>query len=546
MAGDHDTPIGTPILIAPGKVFLVGEYAVLDEGSAVVAAVPLYAQAQFVPRLETMPPLVSEVVRRARAHLGDVTAALPPGTVLVTTSDFQLDCPSGGLGSSAAISVAAAASVYESLGLDLDERKAEILAIADASRRAAQGEVGSGADTVAATYGGLVEVARSAGAPPVLRNLTVPSGLSLVLFSAGPSISTKQMTAGLTAYAEREKAAFAEAKARLQKLAQDFVERLAADEANHAVQAAGAYGEELAELARAAEVPIVSEAFAQAGKLARQYGGIAKPAAAGSGEIGIALFAAPDAASAFRRACVAPVVPFAAGIDMSGARCRLSSADQSADVAERVTSKHDDDGFEEDAETVIQTFDAAIMAMATPVKDTVSASPIEIHTTSASSSLPSVQPGPSLLRRVALPAAALLAACVAAAWLGFSKQVRRREPRASSVPVHMTAPALSIVHAPPSMPAPDLREAAPQTVAAKPAPEPPLPVSEPSPAPAADAKPSIEKSRSLVHTARVERHQQAPTINHTTNRTQESPRPTTKASLATPSRRAGALSPSDF
>src|SRR5450631_1469941 len=271
MAGEHNTPIGTPILMAPGKIFLVGEYAVLDEGSAVVAAIGRYARAQFIPRAKRMRPLVAEVVKRAKEHLDDVTAALPSGAVLVGTNDFELGCPAGGLGSSAAIAVAAAASVYESLGLDLDEHKAEILAVADAGRRASQGNIGSGADTVAAAYGGVIEVARSKGAAPLLRNLAVPVGLHIVLFTAGPSISTKELMAGLRAYAEREKAAFDRATANLRDIAQRFVGEMAAGSATGAVRAAGEYGEELAKLALAAEVPIVSDDFAHAANLAREF-----------------------------------------------------------------------------------------------------------------------------------------------------------------------------------------------------------------------------------------------------------------------------------
>src|ERR1017187_3359617 len=103
MSGERDTPIGTPVVIAPGKIFLVGEYAVLDEGCAVLAAITRHARAQFIPRMDSMPPMVSELVRRTKAELGEAAAALPPGAVLVNAEDFQLGCAAGGLGSSAAI-----------------------------------------------------------------------------------------------------------------------------------------------------------------------------------------------------------------------------------------------------------------------------------------------------------------------------------------------------------------------------------------------------------------------------------------------------------
>src|ERR1017187_10041986 len=102
MSGERDTPIGTPVVIAPGKVFLVGEYAVLDEGCAVLATITRYAEAQFIPRMDSMSPMVAELVNRAKTELGEAAAALPPGAVFVNSDDFHFGCAAGGLGSSAA------------------------------------------------------------------------------------------------------------------------------------------------------------------------------------------------------------------------------------------------------------------------------------------------------------------------------------------------------------------------------------------------------------------------------------------------------------
>ena len=321
MSGEHNTPIGTPMVIAPGKIFLVGEYAVLDEGCAVLAAITRHAKAQFIPRLDGMPPMVSELVRRAKAELGEAAAALPPGAVLVNTDDFQLGCAAGGLGSSAAIAVATVGAVYEALGLTVELRRAQISILADAGRRATQGDVGSGADTAAATYGGLIQITRHKDKLPGIENLTPPIGLHLVLFSAGRSISTRQMTAGLREYALLEPAAFEHAMESLREIAQRFVASVTARNATGAVVAAGRYGDELAKLAVAASVPIVTENFAQASELAREFGGIAKPAGAGGGEIGIAMFATPEAAELFRLACPAPLTPLEGDIEYSGVSC---------------------------------------------------------------------------------------------------------------------------------------------------------------------------------------------------------------------------------
>ena len=322
MSGEHDTPIGTPVVIAPGKIFLVGEYAVLDEGCAVLAAITRYARAQFMTRTDSMPPMVMELFRRTKADLGEAAAALPPGAVFVNTDDFQLGCAAGGLGSSAAIAVATVGSVYESLGLAVEERRLQISAIADGGRRATQGDVGSGADTAAATYGGLIGITRHRDTLPRIDCLVPPAGLHLALFSAGRSISTRQMAAGLREYAKHEPVAFAHAMETLREIAHRFVAEVNAGHATGAVVAAGKYGDELAKLTVAASVPILTDAFIQAANLARAFGGIAKPTGAGGGEIGVALFATPEAAGFFRKACTDPLTPLEGDIEPFGVRCR--------------------------------------------------------------------------------------------------------------------------------------------------------------------------------------------------------------------------------
>jgi phosphomevalonate kinase len=310
------------VVIAPGKIFLIGEYAVLDEGCAVLAAISLHAKAQFIPRLDGMPPMVSELVRRTKVELGEAAAALPPGGVLANADAFKLGCAAGGLGSSAAIAVATVGAVYESLGLAVEERRPQILALADAGRRAIQGDVGSGADAVSAAFGGLVKIMRHKDALPSIDRLAPPAGLHLVLFSAGRSISTRQMTAGLRSYAQHEPAAFEHAMNNLREIAQRFVADVSSANATGAVVAAGKYGDELAKLSAAASVPIVTEAFALASELARQFGGIAKPSGAGGGEIGVALFATPEAAALFKKVCRQPLTPLEGDIEPSGVRCR--------------------------------------------------------------------------------------------------------------------------------------------------------------------------------------------------------------------------------
>jgi len=78
MTGSRTTLVGTPVVAAPGKIFLVGEYAVLEGGVAVLAAVSRYAVAQYLPGSEPQSAVVDEAVKRALAAIGEASA-LPPG-----------------------------------------------------------------------------------------------------------------------------------------------------------------------------------------------------------------------------------------------------------------------------------------------------------------------------------------------------------------------------------------------------------------------------------------------------------------------------------
>ncbi len=417
MSDTHNTPVGTPVVLAPGKIFLVGEYAALDDGCAVVAAITRYAKAQFIPRMDTMPPMVLEIVNRTKAELGEIAAALPPGAVSVDANDFQLGCAAGGLGSSAAIAVASVGAVYEALGLTIEEREPEIFALADAGRRAAQGDVGSGADTAAATYGGLIEITRHKDTLPHIERLSPPAGLHLVPFSAGRSLSTRQMLAGLQVYAQREPGAFGHAMVTLREIAYRFVAELTAGHATGAVAAAGKYGDELAKLAASASVPILTDAYVQASNLAREFGGIAKPTGAGGGEIGVGLFATPEAARWFRKACTNPLTSLDGDLERFGVRCRSpDETDHEAtnqDMPKVTPSPEPDDvAFPSQLEVahIVRPVEEVDMAPQRSAQDftTVRLDRARRHS----------------LRWRIVPVAAILLAALAAAWFTFPRQIR--------------------------------------------------------------------------------------------------------------------------
>ena len=323
MGSERTTLVGTPVVVAPGKVFLIGEYAVLEEGPAVLAAVTRHAVAQFVPGMTPMSKLVDEAVRRAKAEIGEAAAALPPGSVLVNTEDFHQGEQKLGLGSSAATAVATVGALFEAAGVSIEMHRERLSALALAAHRAAQGGVGSGADVIAAVHGGLIKVERTKSGPPRIEPLSAPAGLRLVVFWTGTAASSAHMIEGVQKFAKTDPVAYGELMASLREIASRFVAELREGRATGAIAAAGRYGKRLEVLGAAAAVPIVNEPFKRAAELAKELGGIAKPSGAGGGDIGIAMFATPEAARLFARALPKPLAPLDLDLDRFGVRRRM-------------------------------------------------------------------------------------------------------------------------------------------------------------------------------------------------------------------------------
>ena len=324
MSGLRATLIGTPVVAAPGKIFLVGEYAVLDGGVAVLAAVSRYAVAQYLPGFEPQSPVVDEAVKRSRTAIGEASAALPPGSVMVDTDAFCQGKFKIGLGSSAATAVATVGAMFETAGLSIDGLQHQVFAIAEAAHRAAQGGVGSGADVAAAVYGGFIKFQRPVDGPPLVELIPVPAGLHLVVFWTAEPADTRAHVESVRAYAKTAPSSYRMLLGALRTTAERFVNEVAAGRATGAVVAAGRYGQQLGELGKAAGVKIVTETFVRAAALARELGGSTKPSGAGGGDIGVAFFATPEAATLFARACQPAVSVLDVSLASSGVCRRLA------------------------------------------------------------------------------------------------------------------------------------------------------------------------------------------------------------------------------
>jgi phosphomevalonate kinase len=317
----------------PGKLFLAGEYAVLDGAPAILAAAGRTATGTYVPGLAPATPLIASAQVAAATALRERGLLLPPGAARVDTGTFAQRGIKLGLGSSAAAAVAAVGAAFAHAGLAIEDEPTLLRATADTAHRAAQAGVGSGADVAASVFGGFLRFVRAAagdaqegdvqGVAAVesveVTPIQPPADLHFVTFWTRAAARTTGFIAGVDRFRRQSPQAHAQRLGDLRAAAIGF-DRAFAISAQAAINAAADCYTALAALGTDAGLPIVIPAAADAAALAQTLGGAAKPSGAGGGDMGIAFFADKDAVAAFVARCPAEVLVLEIPLGVAGAR----------------------------------------------------------------------------------------------------------------------------------------------------------------------------------------------------------------------------------
>jgi phosphomevalonate kinase len=326
---------------APGKLFLLGEYAVLGGAPALLAAVDRRAEV-------TIDDSASGSWQVSAPNLGikDLAlggdGALPTGLAAAQRSDLRifdavreavLSRSSGsprplaitidsaafsrgghklGLGSSAAVAGALTAALATATRLDLDREA--LFRLADDAHRSAQGGVGSGGDVAASVYGGLIRYSR--GAVPV--PLRWPEELSIMAVVTGEGSLTTSLVGRVADYAAEHPARHRADIARLADLAEHAEAALADPDAF--LRLATDYFAAITLLDTHARAGIVTRRHHELHTLAKREGGVFKTSGAGGGDVGLAFSHSGEpterlaAALADAGATVVPLGFFADGV----------------------------------------------------------------------------------------------------------------------------------------------------------------------------------------------------------------------------------------
>lgn len=267
---------------APGKLVLSGAYAVLEGAPALVCSVSAYAIADGARHPARSSPELRAAFGRRR----------PP---LVDTSSMRRGTEKLGLGSSAAVVVAAVAlDVWRRL--PEAEREAERSTIAARSMRAhreAQGG-GSGIDVLASTYGGFL-VCRTGGAEPEVRPATWPADVSIRAYFLGHGASTKDFLAKVRALDASQPGARGAAFAEIARGARRVEDALAGGDAEALLAGLREQQIALRRLGEAAGCDIVPDRVRKLDAIAEGHGAVVATTGAGGGDIAVALSRGPIA-----------------------------------------------------------------------------------------------------------------------------------------------------------------------------------------------------------------------------------------------------------
>lgn len=313
---------------APGKVFVAGEYGVLLGGPAVLAAVDRRLRSRASIRAGSGHLWVRNGVELAKARLEDDVHGLPPavrfagaaamaaarslglrGRDVAVETGSDLDAAAGkrGLGGSAAVTAATIAALYREAGRPVDASDlVERVSLGIESHRLAQ-RGGSGADVVAATVGGVIELdGLDAADPPrdaaqcraatrvSFARIEIPTSLALEVVATGrPAASGPRATRfvrAADAQASPLSAAAVEAwRAGLRVAVEAFVAGCRRLDVPAALAALAATGRLLERLAPLAGIRVLTPELRRAQRVAAAFAAVAKPAGAGGGDCAIAL-----------------------------------------------------------------------------------------------------------------------------------------------------------------------------------------------------------------------------------------------------------------
>ncbi len=311
----------------PGKLILLGEYAVLEGGSSLVMTVNRFARVElslsdqmtFILQAPSIGirNLQFTIDRNGKIHfLTDISPriakrlnffisifefgirflkkskrALHHSELLLDTDGFFHNNRSIklGLGSSAALTVALVASLIAGSG-QISFDNDQLFHTAMRAHRAAQGNVGSGIDIAASVYGGILSYRINPEAKdlrPEINRLAFPQNLFLLPVWVGKASSTSQFVKMFNDFKLNNKKKFSLIVNEMKSVAEIGSLAFQGQKISEFLDSIRLYNLLMQKLGDEIGAPIVTDEHLKMANLAAEMGVVYKPSGAGGGDIGI-------------------------------------------------------------------------------------------------------------------------------------------------------------------------------------------------------------------------------------------------------------------
>ena len=303
---------------APGKLVILGEYAVLASAPALVMAVDRRCRAEIRPagngvcRLTSTAEAERQVIFRNRARSGlalvdRVAEAFPTAGAggwhgILDSSGLYRDGRKLGLGSSAAALTAWSGAWLAWSGQEIAEPGAALLRRFIEAHTAYQGGAGSGLDIAASLHGGVIRFQLDRESGPRVERAKLPNGVNFLSVFVRSSASTPRHLAQFRARSAESPAAAAFWVDSLDRLSESGIECAAADDTDGFLRAIRDYAGGLQALGEWMGAEIFTSEHLQLLKLAERFGVAYKVSGAGGGDLGLAFSADPEALARFGKA----------------------------------------------------------------------------------------------------------------------------------------------------------------------------------------------------------------------------------------------------
>jgi len=323
---------------APGKLVLVGEYAVLDGAPAIVSAVDVRARAKvmaipgkesiffdaadgrafyFIVDADSGLRWVGERPETSGAILEAIISSCiehsvlfddgPSFRVSMNSDDFFAHIGGRwtklGVGSSAAVLVALVGALVTELNLAMSSDA--LLAVCQAAHHRFQGGRGSGADVAIAVYGGVAVVRRDEASQGIDATACGwPDGLSVLPIWSGVSASTPELLLRFEQFRGDNPAGYRRHLRQLKALSEQACVAWTEQSVVDILNMLAGYDEALRALDGDARIGIDTEPHARIRQLVERHGAVYKISGAGGGDFGLAMADSGEMLNAVRKDCL--------------------------------------------------------------------------------------------------------------------------------------------------------------------------------------------------------------------------------------------------